>query len=870
MAMKRFLLSILTLLMSICCMFGLVACKEEETQIVLVDFTDTELVIEYGDSYAIEEYVYDTDGVRYPLTVKITDADGEEVSYESELIVSKPMYTVVYSVEINGGISKKTVTITVSSKPIITLDKEERTFALGLLPYTIPEITVMDDVDGEITEFVKEIYYVNGTQEEKTDYNGTDATFMPDKIGTYYLKITATNKLGVSNSEQVMFKVRAAGEVNFIPSATTAAKYTGGEYVAFEDIPTDGIDNATGYTGNAVKSTQKNAAISYVAMDYSATEYQAMAARGDFNMVTFSYLIVSESAVVNNEGDVYQGLLSQAGVTGKSPNVITCNTWQTVTVKVKDFCKAMQTGDYDETTLLFARIWTQATSVDVYLGEIKFEKKEVKLLDVSSCLPEVSLVQKYGDSYNSTKATLVKNADLPVSGYSGDALHLNVGSQWYVYATLSYTLEEIEELTEKYESAVINILFVDDDSSRRQVEGVFWANRISSGLGTWMKEVVPLETIMFNMGRDGRAIADRPQDNKLLLCKGYNNGGLEIYLGDITLVPKAEFRETKLLDVDAAPSKTTLQLCSDEVWSGSSVLTMNNAALPVAGYDGDAIKITYKSQFYTYVTLNYTKSEIEKLKEKYESAEINFMFADDDGNRSYGAGLIKKSDVTVNTWCKKTITLDELQTYMGTGIDTEEKVENKLLLYKGWANGKLYIYLGDINLIERQEREPTLLDVQYTDAATTFTSYNAGGAQTATKATKVSNENLPVTDGYDGDALMMPVASQYYMYAALNYTKAELEAMKNDYAGAEINILFVDDDGNRAYSEGLFTKSDVTLNTWVKKTVTIDELIACMGVGPKANEDPSTDNKLLLIKGWNNGNFDIYLGNITFVPKTAE
>ncbi|MBR2449838.1 MAG: hypothetical protein IKB30_06960, partial [Clostridia bacterium] len=350
--MRKFLIKFLAVITVLCVMLSAACAQESKTDATLVDFTDVTISAEYGSTYTVNDYVYDTDGVRYTLSATVKDGDGNKVEFDDGFTVTDESYTVTYKVSFNGETVKKLVTVNAYSKPMITINRSETVYGLGL-PYLVPSVTVTDYIDGDITDFTKEIYYVDYYEEEKLDYNGTASTFMPEKLGNYYLKVTATNSTGVTNSVKVYFTVKTPGERDFIPSEENAANFTYGQYVSNDQIPTEGITNTVGYTGNAVKSVQKSGLVSTLTLDCSATEYEAMYLRGDINTVTFNFLMIApitekdgvqgERVVLNNEGtdSQYYGLLTAAGILDAIP----ANEWQTVSIKLQDFIKAMSAVD---------------------------------------------------------------------------------------------------------------------------------------------------------------------------------------------------------------------------------------------------------------------------------------------------------------------------------------------------------------------------------------------------------------------------------------------------------------------------------------------------------------------------------------------
>lgn len=296
-----------------------------------------------------------------------------------------------------------------------------------------------------------------------------------------------------------------------------------------------------------------------------------------------------------------------------------------------------------------------------------------------------------------------------------------------------------------------------------------------------------------------------------------------------------------------------------------------SADLPIEN-ENDALKMKVSSQYQLYVTLNYTKAEIQAWADTYKyEVELTYLFDDDDGNRTYTGGILAETDVTTDVWRVKRVKISEFLEHVSTGVD-ENGEENKLYLWKGWANGDFYVYLADINLVM-----PTLFDAETasTAAGNTQTSSlvqvnSAGTSWSTASPSRVASADLPVA-GYDGYAIMRDVSSQYSVYATLNYTKAELEMIDSDKYEVEINILFYKTGSWSAPTSGngLFSECTVKFNIWMKQRFSLDTIIAYMGAEAKLADSTAViaENRLWLTKSWESGTSQLYLGDITLVPK---
>ncbi|MBQ7235624.1 MAG: hypothetical protein IJX03_00515 [Clostridia bacterium] len=878
--MRKFLIKFLAVITVLCVMLSAACAQESKTDATLVDFTDVTISAEYGSTYNVNDYVYDTDGVRYTLSATVKDGDGNKVEFDDGFTVTDESYTVTYKVSFNGETVKKVVTVNAYSKPMITINRSETVYGLGL-PYLVPSVTVTDYIDGDITDFTKEIYYVDYYEEEKLDYNGTASTFMPEKLGNYYLKVTATNSTGVTNSVKVYFTVKTPGVRDFIPSEENAANFTYGQYVSNDQIPTEGITNTVGYTGNAVKSVQKSGLVSDIVLDCSATEYEAMYLRGDINTVTFNFLMVApitekdgvqgERVVLNNEGtdSKYYGLLTAAGILDAIP----ANEWQTVSIKLQDFIKAMRSVDTDEQTLIFGRIWTDERDTvirapEFYLGDITFSYVEPILLDVETCSAGSTLKQVYNGYWNKTLAQRVANADLPVNDvYSGSALSLSIGSNYSVYATLNYTVAEMEELKNKYDRVAVWALFTDNDGNRTPSGGIFTAENVV--LDRWIRQTLTMDEFIDNMGRGEAALEYRSSDNKLLLTYGWNNGGFNIYLGNIELIEKAD--KTSVFDAETA-STMDYRSCNASKWNAQSEI-VKNADLPVSGYDGDALKVTVTSPSYFYATLNYTGEEITAIaaENKYTHIRINYMLSD----TAIGAwgqvdGALPLKSLTVGAWSTMDVAIVDFVSKMGASLDFGTQVlavkDNDLFLFSAsWGNLKPTLYLGDMEFVTKL---PTLLDASSAD---TTALRRAGSTSWGTVlSTKVAKADLPVA-GYDGDALKISLGTKNYTYAILNYGAQEITELAQEYGVTHIRVNYLVTGGGGPWYEPLGFLGSPVRESWQQLDVPVAEFVAALGeVAGGSTGAHITDNCLFLHYNGYTNLPDLYLGNIEFVMPTAQ
>ena len=568
--MKKFLW-ILSAIITFSVLSFAVGCTNVQNEPVanatLVDFKDETVSVEYGSLYTVDSYVYDTNGVRYTLNVKITDSEGRLIEAKDNFIVNAESYYLTYTTEFGGETKGKAVTLYAYAKPLIEMEKLERTFAFGILPYTIPDITITDPLDDTVT-YTKEIFYINSKgQKESTSYNGTDTTWLPDKIGTYTLKIVATNKQGISNVEQINFYVKTP-VFGFTVEEDTASWLRSGtkkaEYLANADIPTtyvdaegvtQNIDNSVGFTGDVAYMSVANDYRLVVDMGLSATEYESMA--DEYSSVTFSYLLVGTATFTNSDSKtdengnlIYNGLFSRAGAS------VAKNKWHTVTLPFAEFVAAMRVYDTDENTLFIMHNWqTNGTTVDFYFSGLTLNKPN------ASFVPTVSNANTV--SANTKKGVYVANADIPTTyvnadgetqdvlneiGYTGNAVRVTMNNDNNLYVAMDYTASEYEAMKDKYESVTFTYLIVGTASftgrytDDRSAGGLFTLANAALDKNEWHTVTVSFENFLTamqakNATDDEGNVAD---DNTLFLFNCWIGGGatLDFYLGEITLIEK--------------------------------------------------------------------------------------------------------------------------------------------------------------------------------------------------------------------------------------------------------------------------------------------------------------------------------------------
>lgn len=170
---------------------------------------------------------------------------------------------------------------------------------------------------------------------------------------------------------------------------------------------------------------------------------------------------------------------------------------------------------------------------------VKDADEEFILLDADTAVAATALRQCRGTSWNSTKATRVENADLPL-GYSGAAIKMSLGSKYDIYATLNYGKTEIQALADAYGYQEVVITYYIDKTACK--ESAFTAGALpSNSFNTWVSEIISVDRLLDNLGKTTTEVTTTTADNVLLLANWYKKGDLYLYLGDISFVePTAE------------------------------------------------------------------------------------------------------------------------------------------------------------------------------------------------------------------------------------------------------------------------------------------------------------------------------------------
>ncbi|MBE5754120.1 MAG: hypothetical protein E7340_02130 [Clostridiales bacterium] len=581
--MKKVLFKIFTFVLALCCV-GLVACdnSSQNNAATLVDFENSTLEVAYGESYNIADYVYDSEGNRYEVTATITDSDNQKVEAEKVFQVVKASYKVVYSVNFNGENVSKTVSIKAFSVPMIEFgDNAEQTYTLGILPVEFPAISASDLIDGTITNITKEVYFQSSYKLEKMeDYDGVSNYYVPKKIGTYFWKVTATNSAGQSNSRVLYFYItKDPGTYDLLvyEGGETAYKSSNAnitfEYVTPSEFPIEGINNEFGYDKPAYKIAGiPNDALITADFGYTAKEYLALEAKGEFNAVEFYYMIDSteyptRTSVGNNDQRIngqeevsYNDnwtFFSSAGYYAarksleekaivKENRYITTNKWQVAIVPVSEFVKSLGTGKTGKVLKSF--MYKSQDKVDLYISDVKFIQHDWN--SVPNKGPYGITVKEY--NYNRITAskgvTVSYETELPSTysykgvtgavdntiGYDGNAVKFGItANAQKVYATFNYTAEEFLKLEQEGKfNAVKFTVMTGGGSNNSKTNLISKVKGLTNGV--WKTYVISIA--------DFASTFTEPTSTKAAIYQSYIEGNAhDFYVGNIEVIKDYDF-----------------------------------------------------------------------------------------------------------------------------------------------------------------------------------------------------------------------------------------------------------------------------------------------------------------------------------------
>ena len=532
--MKKFVISILFACTFLCLIF-VTACGEK---VELVDFSDKTVNIEYGTSYTVESYAYDGSGKSYALSSTVTDVDGDSMELVGGVIVvEKSEYTVTYTADEVKDKPQKTVTIKGYTKPIITVDKTELTVNVDADGYYIPKITAVDG-DGEIiTDIKKEIYLSEYLGDTLTDYNGIDENYRPEKAGTYFLKIIATDKNGFSNEEKIVFYGKSYGNKpgititeEYAERVTNAVSGTKGVFVENEDLP-----NNADYSGDAIKIIFNSANRLYMSMNYSARALTRFS-ENEYNKVRFNlyfktdaeyFMINGDQETAENPCFLYKYY--------KKAQVLETNKWVFLEMSLNDFIEYLGGGQSTNVDLFLLKTWQNSINAEIFIGDLEVFYQAPTLLKTSS--------QTVGSVIASSTKTFVDNSEIKnifgdVGEYQGGAIKLNRQGGQAINVTIGLTARQVEDLkntfsTIKFSFGVVygTTSWVTANNNANYKDAlIVKSGEVILSSAKWYEKTISIDDFIVAMN------ANDNDENTVFLMMTGAGGTFDLYVGDIEFV----------------------------------------------------------------------------------------------------------------------------------------------------------------------------------------------------------------------------------------------------------------------------------------------------------------------------------------------
>lgn len=282
----------------------------------IVGYVDETETVAYGSAYVLETLVRDDIGTIYDAAYTVTDSSGAEVAVERGkfLVLDKSGYTVVYSVTTPKSTFSRTVTLTVvnGGAPAIEMSATDDVYMFGE-SYTVPEISVYDYYDGEITEYTVEFFRKSGTADEKyEDYvYSPEQPFPLTQSGDHYMKVTAKNSAGTVAEARKEFFVREemlAGEYDCFSDsgclstsrhmASVSARNWHETYKGKQGVLSFNVGTTNAWR-NLIHVTAKGDKTSYADYEYIAVSMYIQAEEGAFSQMSLFPSEVGDFALEN-------------------------------------------------------------------------------------------------------------------------------------------------------------------------------------------------------------------------------------------------------------------------------------------------------------------------------------------------------------------------------------------------------------------------------------------------------------------------------------------------------------------------------------------------------------------------------------------
>ncbi|MBQ9734785.1 MAG: hypothetical protein IJV95_02880 [Clostridia bacterium] len=558
--MKKILVAVLAIVMTVCFGLGLTACKEDP--VVLVDFNDQTIDIGYGEEYLLDLTVKDNNGNVYNISSSVTTG-GEKVEITNGKFVAseKTDYIITYKFVKGEQTETRVVTAKVVAKkpPVVTIDGLD-CMLVKFMDATLPTATAYDYFDGDLDYTVKVYKEVDGGDDVEVTIN--DGKFTVAEAGVYYAEYTAINSYNVSNSAKVYYTAKEAAELKSIvkvdQNTPGVAIYNNDIVSTFVAAGDDAIKDFTGgYTGNAVAFKIASNPNYRIKCSYSAEVVRAIGK--EFNRVSMWIAvdgIESGYAGMMNAGHI-EGYNSFQYKAMGTTLVLKSNQkqWIKISMSANEFADICGINEYLNAFYIYCE-GTLGENAKVYVGDIEFYQEApstVAIIDSAT----------YKTVWNADlQPTYVAAADLATAGltgeYTGNAARFNIANNGGYRIINKYTVDELNLIAQDfdvisiwiavagYESGHLGIYDIKDPSEGRDAflttalggQGSFTTLGLTNN--TWKKVSLPINDYI-NLLKE--TTGDWARKDYTSYCplfriytEGLNSGSAnkaQIYIGDI-------------------------------------------------------------------------------------------------------------------------------------------------------------------------------------------------------------------------------------------------------------------------------------------------------------------------------------------------
>ncbi len=453
--MKKILVTVLAIAMTVCFGLGLTACKEDP--VVLVDFEDQTIDIGYGEEYLLELSVKDDKGNVYNISSTVTTA-GETVEITNGKFVAnqKTDYIITYKFVKGEQTETRVVTANVVAKkpPVVTIDGLDGMLVKGM-EATLPSASAYDYFDGDLDYSVKVFKEVDGGDDVEVTI--TDGKFNVAEVGKYYAEYIATNSYQVSNSAKVYYEAKEAADLKSIVKVdqNTAGAILYNNDVASSYVPAgdDAIKDFTGgYTGNAVAF--KIASNPNYRIKCSYTKEVAQAIGKEFNRVSMWIAVdgietgyagmMQPGHIENYNSFQWKAMGSSLALKGVQKQ------WMKISMSANDFSDICGVNEYINAFYIYCEGTLNANGeAKVYVGDIEFYQEApstVVIVDSTS----------YKTIWNAdVQPTYFAAADLTAAGltgeYTGNAARFAVANNRSYKIINKYTVDELNLIKQDFD-----------------------------------------------------------------------------------------------------------------------------------------------------------------------------------------------------------------------------------------------------------------------------------------------------------------------------------------------------------------------------------------------------------------------------------